>query len=289
MASEATLEQEPQVPKTLYHYTNQEGLIGIAQSQVMWATKIQFLNDRYELQHAVNQWKPVLVDLMSEADTKNQKRFLDHLVTLLDELNRFRIFVSSFSEKGDSLSQWRAYSPHGTGYALGFDTEALSHRMKEQDFRLVRCAYDPSDHERLLKLIAEVVLGRFREELDESHPPVNYDTLNATRAFVTHFALAAPMMKHETFEDEAEWRMVSNPFDEFAPRQLKVRSGRSFPIPYYEFRLTKSNEPMLLNELVIGPCPEPDLARQGAWDLFPPTGDVLCNNIRLSNIPFRNW
>jgi hypothetical protein len=29
-------------------------------------------------------------------------------------------FVSSFSERGDQLSQWRAYCPGGKGYSLGF-------------------------------------------------------------------------------------------------------------------------------------------------------------------------
>src|SRR5436189_200043 len=39
--------------RTLYHYTNQAGLLGIIRSRQIWATHTQYLNDTREFLHAV--------------------------------------------------------------------------------------------------------------------------------------------------------------------------------------------------------------------------------------------
>ena len=36
-------------PRELFHYTNQEGLLGILGNNEIWASKIQYLNDSTEL------------------------------------------------------------------------------------------------------------------------------------------------------------------------------------------------------------------------------------------------
>lgn len=42
------------LPETLYHYTNQEGFLGIISSKKIWATDILFLNDAIEFEYSVN-------------------------------------------------------------------------------------------------------------------------------------------------------------------------------------------------------------------------------------------
>src|SRR5262245_10539375 len=41
------------VPKALYHYTSQKGLLGILDSQALWATNLRYMNDSQEFQHAL--------------------------------------------------------------------------------------------------------------------------------------------------------------------------------------------------------------------------------------------
>jgi hypothetical protein len=41
-------------PPILYHYTTQEGLLGILETDSLWATKIHFLNDSSEYALACN-------------------------------------------------------------------------------------------------------------------------------------------------------------------------------------------------------------------------------------------
>jgi len=40
------------IPKTLWHYTSFNALVGIVTSKKIWATEYRFLNDREEFLHA---------------------------------------------------------------------------------------------------------------------------------------------------------------------------------------------------------------------------------------------
>jgi hypothetical protein len=41
--------QQP-IPEVLYHYTNQEGLLGVVTSASLWATHISYMNDAMEFE-----------------------------------------------------------------------------------------------------------------------------------------------------------------------------------------------------------------------------------------------
>ena len=49
-------------PLTLYHYTDQAGLLGIMESRRLWATKVQYLNDFMEFGLAVDIAKKKLAE-----------------------------------------------------------------------------------------------------------------------------------------------------------------------------------------------------------------------------------
>jgi len=112
----------PAPPKTLYHYTTQKGLLGIVKDKEIFATHNQYLNDRREFVHAVN--------LCREEIEQRRKNFKGHssVAEYLEGLNNLlalpfegiNVCVCSFSENGDLLSQWRAYSAGGAGFSIGF-------------------------------------------------------------------------------------------------------------------------------------------------------------------------
>lgn len=127
MASEADDEH-------LYHYTDAAGLIGIMTGQSIWSTQIEYLNDASELIYARDELLAGLRDRlrdMPEAafpDVSNAPERRSHrLSELIKWLERVdaetsHLLVASFSTKGDSLSQWRAYG----GYAIGFRRSKLA-------------------------------------------------------------------------------------------------------------------------------------------------------------------
>jgi hypothetical protein len=133
------------LPDTLYHYTSQEGLIGIASTRTIWATNIRYLNDAKEFEYAICLLYEVLNKLSERLQvSKIYYSTLDIIRHLVDEVGNvdFQVNVSSFSEDGNSLSQWRAYCPSAAGFSVGFDMMRLKSLGKSQGFKLAKCSYD---------------------------------------------------------------------------------------------------------------------------------------------------
>jgi len=101
------------LPKTLYHYTGQTGLLGIIKEESVWTTPIQYLNDASELTPAIE----LSETLLSERAESSQEK--DNAICwpaskwhqIGDALREAGVFVFSLSENGDLLSQWHAYCP----------------------------------------------------------------------------------------------------------------------------------------------------------------------------------
>ncbi len=71
---------------------------------------------------------------------------LEDLRNLIQRSKEFHIFVFFLSEKGNLLSQWRGYYPHG-GYSIGFNTLAFGKLMEKKGLRFVKCIYERNDQE----------------------------------------------------------------------------------------------------------------------------------------------
>ncbi|MEQ8391153.1 MAG: DUF2971 domain-containing protein [Thalassospira sp.] len=150
----------------LYHYTNQRGLLGILETQDLYASSYRFLNDAQEIYYFHDLASDVLLPVFKE----HSKRFLQMApqaktsVELLggtdqvarNDLNAFlsNLFKVSFSSvegrpenvhpfvlsfcghkdeyerRNGQLSQWRGYGAGG-GYALEFATRHLSDLIGE--------------------------------------------------------------------------------------------------------------------------------------------------------------
>jgi len=134
----------PAPPPILYKYMSQTGFLGIIESKSIWATDIFYLNDAAEYHHAVGLVKTEIDNKSNDiaippsglhsaifpATTainkeSSQKYFLELLNTMIGFLYKFHIFVCSFSEAMDSLSQWRGYCSGGNGLCVGFDSSSL--------------------------------------------------------------------------------------------------------------------------------------------------------------------
>src|SRR5882724_4204960 len=97
-------------PEMLYHYTSQEGLIGILNSRCIWASKVHYMNDSKEFSMALDLARTELNRrLETERDGYVRFRLKDFLYQI-GTIENINICVCSFSRRDDSLSQWRAYS-----------------------------------------------------------------------------------------------------------------------------------------------------------------------------------
>jgi hypothetical protein len=297
-SGEDTASERP--PDIIYHYTTQSGLLGIIKSKQIRATHFRHLNDTEEFNYARKL-------LLKEAEAKENpaqpdealKRSLQGLGNLAVNL-----FVASFSENPDSLPQWRAHAATEPGYALGFRPSVWN---LPKDFRILKCLYDETEQREK----ARQILTGIAHDLQKIPEDVNPDMYaNASTTFaLIHHALA---LKHPSFEQELEWRIISKslwddppyktervpggfvdtPKPEYDPTPLCFRKGKSGIIPYRCIPLKGRNGVLPLAEIVVGPCPDPDRSCRSVRSLLVSRlGDWTRKGVpvRGSTIPYRNW
>lgn len=134
--------------------------------------------------------------------TQQEGKFLNQLEQWI--LNGFiaelehQIFVCSFTENGNLLSQWRAYCPPGRGISLGFHFTAISETAKNQSFKLEKCIYEPGEQRKLVcefleKLISNAMRAGENTDSSKLHPTQSYyDTI---RAYEGEFLLLGTILK----------------------------------------------------------------------------------------------
>ena len=136
-------ELSKEIPDILYHYTNSDGLNGILNSGKIWTTEIHYLNDKSEIQLAFKYIRNEIESQKQGTDKTRTDEELDIMLESLGVAEEINVSVTSFTENGDQLSQWRGYSEIGIGYSLGFyGQELLKNVSKQKNYRLVPCIYD---------------------------------------------------------------------------------------------------------------------------------------------------
>jgi hypothetical protein len=149
-------------PKHAYHYTTIDGLRGILANKKLWATDLAYLNDSTEYIYANT--------LIEEGIHKlGAHPILSPMLTVLSDepgplASAFNVYASCFCQAEDLLSQWRAYSGKGTGYAIEFDLELLENRVSANPFLILgRVEYQSAKQQELIQQIIAADLEPFRE------------------------------------------------------------------------------------------------------------------------------
>lgn len=235
--------KEPEGP--LFHYTSIQGLIGIFAERNIWATSIYHLNDKEELFRARDMFLQRIEALRKGIDSSPQFgipppgykedlriRFLNTLSSLLGLAEEFPIFVCSFSEAGDQLSQWRGYCPNACGFSIGFNYPQLKEQIDRQKFMLKKCIYDERQQRDIIDQYIETHVASVLPSLIEGG-----DTRGKVVNIFIEILQILPIIKSEYFEEEKEWRLISSIIG-VTKRRMKFRPGKTAVIPYYEFKLT---------------------------------------------------
>lgn len=281
---------------TLYHYTDQNGFMGIFINQELWATKIQYLNDEKEYSLALELAKSHLENLIQGAERQQDRALitkLNYYIDSIPNIKNMNICVSSLTENGDLLSQWRGYSRTLGGYSIGFNELALEPFIRCQGFELAQCVYEVESQKKLVENMINTVLEEFSSEPEPGYKmQVYYESANE---FLERLAKIAPLLKDSSFAEECEWRVIAGVNFE----NLEFRSGNSMLTPFCKINLdSRKNRDFdrLIDEIIVGHTPHPELAISAteAFILkqFPPRNgdDYQCPiEVKKSEIPFRNW
>lgn len=124
-------------PKIVYHYCSVEVMKSILYNKNLWLSDSYKTNDSSEMYWLLSNTTDIFNNVFEEYAEKYKPEILENLSCYLNIFNKIiesyktsnatkiKKFFTSFSEKGDLLSQWRAYGDDGFGVSIGFDTNFL--------------------------------------------------------------------------------------------------------------------------------------------------------------------
>ena len=272
---------------TLYHYTSLSGLMGIVDSQILRVSDIRYMNDSTELKHTLNLLRDEIVGRLSSGS--------DHPV-LLNQLLRWlstrvvsgpMLFGGSFRANGNLLSQWRGYSVHGKGVSLGFHPSHIGQCAKNQDFQVGRCVYEVAQQQQLVTNIIDAVES-LSESTETDHIDGKADYHRVFAQLEGELLKIAAILKHPSFAEEQEWRIVSPVIYECRQYPISFRESHSMLVPYYAFPLNLSPiQPMTLQHVFVGPTNNRDLSMNSVKLYLQKCGVEPIEGLNYCQIPYR--
>lgn len=273
--------------REFFHYTSQQGLIGIVGGKSLWATNIEYLNDTSEFIHGDGFMNQTILERRNMKKT-GESSFFEWLDGIPETFKSEDIYVTSLSENGDLLSQWRGYTPTSCGFSVGFEPRCLRQFAWTAHHAILgRCVYTDKDKKNLAERILNYSLNQW--SLSKS----GFVEPRIAVEFRTRSKFAAALMKDPAFNEEREWRLLKVCGEK---GKIKFRSGTSAIVPYIELDWGDV-EPKIypISSVVLGACPHPELSEKSVNRLLenynPPRGphDSPHALARKSKIPFRSW
>ncbi len=269
--------------ETLYHYTSYTGLMGIVESKAIWAGDIRYMNDAAELRHTADLIKQETARRISDGHDNPVllNSFFDwvsHRIT-----NGHMLFGASFRANGNLLSQWRGYSTHGKGVSIGFSPDHILDCANQQKYQVGRCLYDPAAQQNLISDVLDSV-----ETLAATSTDNSASYLDLFTCIEEDLLRIAAILKHPSFQEEDEWRIVSPVVTDFMTSSVKFRQGTSMLVPYQEFSLKDAaNGRIPLEHIFLGPTPNMELSMNSLSLYLTKEGILPVRGLSYCQIPYR--
>lgn len=266
----------------IYHYTDLNGLKGIVENHCLWATNLSFLNDEEEMHHGFTAFENALKHLNEDLSEKSIKILRNTLAghRLHQARHNYNI---SFCQKPDLLSQWRGYAAT-QGVCLEFDSEELENALDYSDSQVLSRGVFYTSPDSTLEAKAEILTFLQKGniiEISKERPLFEY----ASAAQLVN--MLTPFFKHDSFQEESEYRIVIQPNIKSAP--IKFRVNQHGLIPYLEVKARQENAYgglLPLRNVKIGPCKNRAFMTQGIEFLLHCNG-YKKTTLSYTDVPFR--
>lgn len=260
-----------------FHYTTAHGLQGILSDRAFWATDANYLNDFKEIQQGIGyarQWLNKHRASLIESHGREVVNSID--VNMSPEPGNqsgTRMFVCSFSEDGDSLSQWRAYGGDG-GYAIGIHGSHVRNTADRLGLTFEQCVYDHDELDNpVVRFLDNMLQDGFFDHLAEANKPDSYG--HFLGLLCDGVMRNSIILKGKAFSEEREWRLIPGPTFGSTQKflqEFRIRNGVFVPftkLPLFpdgeeeSFLRISDDSKMPVLKLIIGPTNFKELSRDG--------------------------
>lgn len=280
--------------KRFYHYTGIDSLFSICanKEKVIRATHAAYMNDSQELIYAQRLFNKVLAK-RTESFNDDQKSYFASLERFLSESVEIAsfIYVHSLSEDGNSLSQWRSYTPHGKGVCMEYDVNTINGLIKDDGIYFVKCEYIDIKQYSILEELIDSLKEEFNKKTSGFMgviPPVAIQQ-EALKSIDTVLKVLS-IIKHPSFYSEKEWRIVVS-YDAALKLDENYRVGSSMLAPYVALQITEGS---FIKSIKVGPTAHVNLSMAAlsryldSPNRFPQDPDNRIP-VESSDIPYREW
>jgi hypothetical protein len=215
----------------IYHYTSIFGLISILESQSLFCTNINFLNDKREFKYGVSIIEEVIQKLKKE---NFENSILKIVEVRIDQIYKVERYVTCFSKQGDLLSQWRAYTNQGKGVSIGFDLHKIDSSL-DKHISGKHIEYDQDLQLQVIEEIFRIIIVFFLERKDifdwtnqnfDNH--VSYVIIDFIQEIISSY-------KSDSFKEEQEYRfqyVIDGNMVKKEEVDIFFRSSDTLIIPY---------------------------------------------------------
>lgn len=276
-------------PELVFHYTTQEGLLGILSSGCLWATNLNYLNDMVELKYA----NKLAIDKLGEIRKRLSERILIEIEGLFkilnppisplpinqltETINKLRIlkanmFAASFGVDGDLLSLWRGYCKPGNGFSIGFKRDELERIAERNGWLIGPIVYSPMAQIECLNVLEVDAIYKCGKDAD---PKIFSDT------YIEKFLKLGPFIKAKEFFEEGEWRIALRSDQ----GKINYRIGKNKKIPYITISLLNESHENLVKVITIGPNSSKRLNAKQIMEICKSKGIITA--VLNSQIPLR--
>lgn len=234
--------------RELFQYTHSSTLKGIVDSGSIWATEHRYLNDLTELKHGMKMFTDQLEGyLLANGMQNSLGRFIQFL-RIENENPKFKCFLSSFTEEGDLLSQWRGYGDFGKGLSIGFNAPKIP--IDEQSHTSFWCKveYDDAIKSQKVNEIMHDFIQAWNTIINLNQQESVKQIRNLILAFIQIAVVHSIKFKDKAWKEEKEWRHVTLSFPSHSP-PIKIRNRESDLIEFIEIPMDKS----YISSACVGP------------------------------------
>lgn len=270
-------------PEHLYHYTSLAGLMGIVggDQPSLRASDARFLNDTEEVGFGLATLNQLMGDLVSSITPDVYSTLSGPARAEFDALERDTkmitsddyppIYVASFSDSPDLLSQWRAYGR--VGYAIEFDRVRLTEQIESAEFGTLCTIQQVKYGDDARASIKTHLADPLRAVIMSGGDTKPYKDQAGFDKLSPHIAFS----KDEAFREEREWRLAI----QLPTLEVSHREHDNGPVPYVQVPITAA----AITEIVVGPTPRKSLRAQAVRQWL--SNIRLGISVRESPLPYR--